>query len=49
VNKAIVNLDLKVAEDYIKDLNDINSNKVISLQLPQSKSYLKVLGVSYFG
>ena len=30
-NKAIVDLNLKIAEDYIKDLNGINSNKVISL------------------
>jgi len=35
-------------EKYIKDLNDIDSSNVMSPRLPQSKSYLKILGISYF-
>ena len=39
-NKVAVFSDLKIIEKYIKNLNDINSNDVISPRLPQSKSYL---------
>ena len=47
-NKAVANLDLKVVEEYIKELNNINLNKVIYSHLPQFKSYLKILRVSYY-
>jgi len=32
----------------MKRLNNVNSNNVISSRLPQSKLYLKILGISYF-
>jgi len=31
----------------MKELNDINSNNVMSSRLLQSKSYLKILGIPY--
>ena len=47
-NKITANSDLKVVEEYIKELNDINSNKVIYFCLSQSKFYLKILGIPYY-
>ena len=47
-NKAITSLDLSIVERYVKELNNINSNDVMSLWLPQFKLYLKILKVSYF-
>ena len=49
-NKSIVvtTLDLNIIEEYIKNLNDVNSSDVMSSRLPQSKSYLKILGILYF-
>jgi len=47
-NKVITSLDLQTIEQYIKDANYINSNKVKLLRLSQSKSYLKIIGLSYF-
>ena len=46
-NKVITSLDLQTIEQYIKGANYINSNKVKSLRLSQSKSYLKIIGLSY--
>ena len=46
-NKDIIVI-LNIVEMYIKDLNNINSNDIMSLRLPQSKFYLKVLGIPYF-
>jgi len=39
--------DLSIMEKYFKGLEDL-SNTDISPRLPQSKSYLKILGVPYF-
>ena len=47
-NKAVATLDLNIVEKYIKKLNNVNSNNVISSQLSQSKSYLKILGIFYY-
>ena len=47
-NKAIISLDLSIVKRYVKELNNINSNDVMSLWLPQFKLYLKILKVSYF-
>ena len=47
-NKTVASLDLSIVERYVKELNNINSNDSMSLQLPQSKSYLKILEVLYF-
>jgi len=46
-NKVAATSDLKVIEDYIKNLNDIDSNDVMSPRLLQLKSYLKILGIPY--
>lgn len=46
-NKVTTNHDLQTIENYIKDLKHINCNEVESPRLPQSKSYLKIIGISY--
>ena len=47
-NKVTSTLDLNTIKIYIKNINVIDSNEVISLKLPQSKLYLKILDISYF-
>jgi len=47
-NKVAAFYNLNIIEKYIKDLNDVNSNDIMSSRLPQSKSYLKILGIPYF-
>ena len=47
-NKVAASSDLKIIEKYLKELNNINSNEVMSSKLLQSKSYLKILKVPYF-
>jgi len=47
-NKAVASSNLNIVERYIKELDNIDSNNVMSSYLPQSKSYLKVLEVPYF-
>jgi len=47
-NKVAASSDLNTVEKYIKDLNDVDLSNIISLRLPQSKYYLKILGISYF-
>ena len=47
-NKVAVTSDLNIIKKYIKNFNDINSSNIISLRLLQSKSYLKILSISYF-
>ena len=47
-NKVVAFSDINIIEKYLKKLNNINSNKVMSPKLLQSKSYLKILGISYF-
>ena len=46
-NKVTLGLNLNTIEKYIKNVDIINSDKVIALRLPQSKSYLKILGIPY--
>ena len=46
-NKVAVSLDLQSIEQYVKGANCINSNEVDSPRLPQSKSYLKIIGLPY--
>ena len=45
---AATPLDLSIVKRYVKELNNINSNDVMSLWLTQSKLYLKILKVFYF-
>ena len=46
-NKVVVTLVLNIIEKYIKNVDDINTNEVMSPKLPQSKTYLKILGISH--
>ena len=41
-------LNMNIMKKYIKDLDNINSNKVMSLYFSQSKFYLKILGIPYY-
>ena len=46
-NKVTSFLDLQIIENYIKNTNYINANGVKVPRLPQSKSYLKIIGIFY--
>jgi len=46
-NKVVSPLDLQTIEKYVKNVNNINSNNILALHLPQSKSYLKIIDISY--
>jgi len=41
-------LDLRIIENYIKDINVIQSENIFLPCLPQSKSYLKIIDIPYF-
>ena len=47
-NNVASNSDLQEIEKYIKNSLQTNDNNIISPQLPQSKSYLKIIGIPYF-
>ena len=40
--------DMSIINNYVKNSNDINSLQVNEPQLPKSKSYLKITGISFF-
>jgi len=40
--------DLNVIEEYVRNLNDMDSSDVMSSRLFQLKSYLNILGILYF-
>jgi len=44
-NKVTVYFSLNIVKKYIKKLNNIDSNNIMSPRLSQSKSYLKFLGL----
>jgi len=46
-NKVATNLDLQMIENYVKGSKHINCNEVELPRLPQSKSYLKIISISY--
>jgi len=46
-NKVALFLNLQTIENYIKNANCINTNGVKVPRLSQSKSYLKIIGISY--
>jgi len=46
-NKMVSILDLQTIERYIKNVNNIESNQVEVPRLPQSKSYLKIIGIPF--
>jgi len=47
INKIVTLSDLKVVEKYMKKLNNVDISNVMSFRLPQSKLFLKVLGIPY--
>jgi len=47
-NKVAIFSDLKIMKKYMKDLNNIDSNNIMSPRLPKSKLYLKGLDIPYF-
>ena len=47
-NKVSQASDLTTIESYVKNLENIDSSQVDTPRLPQSKSYLKIIGISYF-
>ena len=47
-NIVAASFNLNMMKKYIKHLNNIDSNNIISLRLPQLKFYLKILGILYF-
>jgi len=46
--KVAISSDLNVVEKYMKKLNNVDGSDIMSPRLPQSKSYLKILSISYF-
>ena len=46
-DKVAITSNLNIIEKHIKNVDDIDMNKVMSSRLPQFKSYLKILGISY--
>ena len=46
-NKVTSTLELQTIKNYVKNANCINANEVEIPRLPQSKSYLKIIGISY--
>ena len=47
-NKVSIQSDLQIIEQYVKNLDDIDALQVEVSCLPQSKSYLKIIGILYF-
>ena len=47
-NKVASTSDINIMKKYIKELKDINSNDIMSPRLPQSKLYLRILGIPCF-
>ena len=47
-NNVVSNFDLQEIEKYIKNSLQTNDDNIASSWLPQSKSYLKIIGIPYF-
>jgi len=47
-NKVASMSDLQIISQYIKKSEDINELQVKEPRLPQSKSYLKIIGIPFF-
>ena len=47
-NKVALLSDLQVIENYVKNVKNINLEDIKAPRLPQSKSYLKIIGIPYF-
>ena len=48
MNNVAAQSDLGIIEKYIKGIDTIQADNVLSPRLPQSKSYLKILGIPFF-
>jgi len=46
-NKVISQSNLNTIENYIKNVDIINIEDIMTFHLPQSKSYLKIIGIPY--
>ena len=47
-NKVTTSSNLNIVEKYMKELNDVNLNDIMSPKLSQSKFYLNILDILYF-
>ena len=47
-SKVALQSDLHIIKNYVKNIDNINSLSMEVLWLLQSKSYLKIIGISYF-
>ena len=47
-NKVGQQSDLLIIDNYLKNLNDINTLQIENSRLPMSKSYLKIIGIPFF-
>jgi len=47
-NKVALQSDLQIIGQYVKKSEDINKLQVEEPRLPQSKSYLKIIGIPYY-
>ena len=47
-NKVVQQSDMSIIDNYVKNLNDINSLQVDEPRFPKSKSYLKITGIPFF-
>ena len=47
-NKVAIMSDLNVIEEYVRNLNDMDSSDIMSPRLFQLKSYLNILNILYF-
>ena len=46
-NKVALPSNIQVIENFIKNVENINSEDIELSRLPQSKSYLKIIGIPY--
>ena len=46
-NKPASNLDLSTIEKYLKNIQNVNPDSIKSPCLPKSKSYMKIIRLSY--
>jgi len=47
-SKVLLPSDLLIIKNYVKNLKNIDSSQVNTPCLPQFKSYLKIIGISYY-
>ena len=47
-NKVSLQSDLQIIDQYLKNSEDINALQIDEPRFPQSKSYLKIIGIPYF-